>query len=63
MIFAIHETFGEKICIHEKSNRVLFENRPAIYFSNYKENKINNTRMLDTLFIMLAIDIMKQYLK
>ena len=31
---------------------VLFENRPALYFCNYKENNENNsTRMLDTLLI------------
>ena len=31
---------------------VLFENRPALYFCNYKENNKNNsTRMLDTLLI------------
>ena len=41
---------------------VLFENRPALYFCNYKENeKKNNTRMLDTLFIDDFIDIMEQY--
>ena len=34
---------------------VLFENRPALYFCNYKENK-KNTRMLDTLFIDYSID-------
>ena len=40
--------------------RVLFENRPALYFCNYKENKENDTRMLDTLFIDDFID-MEQY--
>ena len=42
---------------------LLFENRPAISFCNYKENlKINsNTRMLDTLFSDDFIDIMEQY--
>ena len=39
---------------------VLFENRPALYISNYKENK-KNTRMLDTLFIDDSIYIMEQY--
>ena len=39
---------------------VLFENRPALYFCNYKENK-KNTRMLDTLFIDDSLDIMEQY--
>ena len=36
--------------------RLLFENRPALYFCNYKENKKNNIRMLDTLFIEDFID-------
>ena len=44
------------------SIRVLFENRPALYFSNYKEKK-NNTRMLDTIFIDDFIDIMEQYVQ
>ena len=30
------------------------------FFCNYKENKKNNTRMLDTLFIKDFIDIMEQ---
>ena len=38
--------------------RLLFENRPALYFCNYKENKKNNIRMLDTLFIEDFIDSM-----
>ena len=40
-----------------KSYRVLFENRPALYFCKYKEKK-NNTRILDTLFIDDFSDIM-----
>ena len=40
---------------------LLFEKRPALYFSNYKENKKNNTRMLDTLFIEDFIDSMEEY--
>ena len=40
---------------------LLFENRPALYFCNYKENKENNIRMLDTLFIGDFIDSMEQY--
>ena len=41
--------------------RVLFEKRPALYFCNYEENKKNNTRMLDTLFIEDFIDSMEEY--
>ena len=41
--------------------RLLFENRPALYFCNYKENKKNNMRMLDTLFIEGFIDSMEEY--
>ena len=41
--------------------RLLFENRPAVYFGNYKENKENNIRMLDTLFIKDFIDSMEEY--
>ena len=41
--------------------RLLFENRPAVYFCNYKENKKNNTRMLDTLFIEGFIGSMEEY--
>ena len=41
--------------------RLLFENRPALYFCNYKENKKNNMRMLDTLFIGDFIDSMEEY--
>ena len=40
---------------------LLFENRPALYFCNYKENKENNIRMLDTLFIEDFIDSMEDY--
>ena len=40
-------------------NGVLFENRPALYFCNYKEK--NYTRMLDTLIIDDFIEIMEQY--
>ena len=40
---------------------LLFENRPALYFCNYKENKKNNLRMLDTLFIEDFIDSMEEY--
>ena len=43
------------------SKRLLFENRPALYFCNYKENKMNNIRMLDTLFIEDFIDSMEEY--
>ena len=50
---ALHEPCNNTPCSFNSKGRVLFENRPAIYFSNYKENNINNTRMLDTLFIML----------
>ena len=42
-------------------SRVLFENRPALYFCNYKEK--NYTRILDTLFIDDFIDIMEQYFR
>ena len=37
---------------------LLFENRPALYFCNYKEK---NTHMLDTLFIDDFIDIMERH--
>ena len=40
---------------------LLFENRPVVYFCNYKENKKNNTRMLDTIFIEDFIDSMEEY--
>ena len=40
---------------------VLFENRPALYFCNYRENKKNNIRMLDTLFIEDFIVSIEQY--
>ena len=40
---------------------LLFENRPALYFCNYKKNKKNNIRMLDTLFIEDFIDSMEEY--
>ena len=39
---------------------LLFENRPALYFCNYKENKKSNIRMLDTLFIEDFIDSMEE---
>ena len=40
-------------------HRVLFENRPALYFCIYKENKKkNNSCILDTLFIDDLTDIM-----
>ena len=42
-----------------KKQGLLFENRPGI--CNYKENKKNNTRMLDTLFIEDFIDSMEEY--
>ena len=45
---------------YQQHERVLFENRPALYFCNYKENDKNNTRILDTLFIDDFIDIMEQ---
>ena len=48
-------------CLWEESLGVLFENRPALYFSNYQKKNKNNTRMLDTLFIDDFIDIMEQY--
>ena len=38
---------------------LLFENRPALYFCNHKENKKNNKRMLDTLFIEDIIESME----
>ena len=41
--------------------RVLFENRPALYFDDKNNNDKNNTRILDTLFIDDFIDIMEQY--
>ena len=40
---------------------LLFENRPALYFCNYKENKKNKIRMLDTLFIEDFLDSMEEY--
>ena len=40
---------------------LLFENRPALYFCNYKENKQNDIRMLDTLFIEDFIDSLEEY--
>ena len=45
----------------QRSAGVLFENRPALYFCNYKDKK--NTRMLDTITIYIDgfIDIMEQY--
>ena len=43
------------------SKRVLLENRPALYYCNYKENKKNNIRMLDTLFTEDFIDSMEQW--
>ena len=43
---------------YQFKNGVLFENRPALYFSNYNEKKNNNTRMLDTFFIDDFIDNM-----
>ena len=46
---------------HKCKNGLLFENRPALYFCNYKENKENNIRMLDTLFIEDFIDSMEEY--
>ena len=39
---------------------LLFEKRPALYFCNYKENKKNDTRMLDTLFTEDFIDSMEE---
>ena len=45
---------------HIFSVGVLFENKPALYFCNYKNEK-NYTRMLDTLFIDDFIDILEQY--
>ena len=44
------------LTIIRKNMGLLFENRAAFYFCNYKENKKNNTRMLDTLFIEDFID-------
>ena len=43
-----------------KGLRVLFENRPALYFCNYKENKRNNTRILDTLLTEDFIDSVEE---
>ena len=43
------------------STGLLFENRPAVYFCNYKENKKNNIRMLDTLPIEDFLDSMEEY--
>ena len=40
---------------------LLFENRPALYFCNCKENKKNNIRILDTLLIEDFIDSMEEY--
>ena len=40
---------------------LLFEKRPALYFCNYKENKKNKIRMLDTLFIEDFLDSMEEY--
>ena len=40
---------------------LLFENRPALDFCNHKENKKNNIRMLDTLFIEDFRDSMEEY--
>ena len=53
----------KELHIYDKhlSNRLLFENRPALYFCNYKENKKNNIRMSDTLFIEDFIDSMEEY--
>ena len=41
--------------------RLLFENRSAVYFCNYKENKKNYIRMLDTLFIEDFMDSLEEY--
>ena len=46
---------------YSNEKRLLFENRPALCFCNNKENKKNNIRMLDTLFIEDFIDSMEQY--
>ena len=43
------------------NSRLLFENRPTLYFCNYKENKKNNICMLDTLFVGDFIDSMEEY--
>ena len=40
---------------------LLFENRPVLNLCNYKENKKNNIRMLDTLFIEDFMDSMEEY--
>ena len=45
----------------QETSRLLFEKRPALYFCNYKENKKNNIRMLDTLLIEDFIDSMEEY--
>ena len=50
-----------KIWSDQDKNRALFENRPALYFCKYKENKVNNTRILDNIFIDDFTDIMEQY--
>ena len=52
---------GRDILRIKVSPRLLFENRPAVYFCNYKQNKKNNIRMLDTLFTEDFMDSMEEY--
>ena len=52
---------SDKVLDLEVGIRLLFENRPALYFCNYKLNEVNNTRMLDTLFIEDFIGSMEEY--
>ena len=54
-------TYSDKKLASATTTRLLFENRPALYFCNYKENKKNNIRMLDTLFIEDFMDSMEEY--
>ena len=57
--FVFHKKITFPIIALPNVLRVLFENRPALYFCKYKENKKkNNTRILDTLFIDDFSDIM-----
>ena len=51
---------GRRGCNNRRAG-LLFENRPELYFCNYKENKKSNTPMLDTLFIEDLIDSMEEY--
>ena len=57
-VISLHDVFFNN---SQRNDGLLFENRPAVYFSNYKENKKNNIRMLDTLFIEDIIESMEEY--